>query len=77
MSDVEMVALTAEERGMLTGLVRAAIRKTDRGHRTLRQRYAAEYDDTRVMSRLKLLHGIYVKLGKDPANIRTGAEGLK
>ncbi len=61
--------LSEDEQGLLAGLVRVAIRKTEKNQVGAHKLFGDEYDPTRHTKRIAFLEGIYRKLGKDPKGI--------
>ena len=61
--------LSEDEQGLLAGLVRVAIRKTEKNRVGASKLFGDEYDPTKHEKRIAFLEGIYRKLGKDPKGI--------
>lgn len=68
-NEVDPVPLSTGERGVLAGLIRMAIRKSERSSMRQRAVYGHEYDPTRHEDKVALLEGVYRKLGGDPSQI--------
>ena len=61
--------LTANQVGILQGLVRDALRKAERNRAAGQRRYGAAWDDSRTHARIMLLIDTYRSLGGQPERI--------